>query len=281
MGVFDNLFSLKLGDLYDEEEGIEAIREEVECSSYIELLNVPGFVVEKFEDLLPGKKTVFFSEDDSERIARYEEHYRPDKSKIRVTHFGRYAKMAIIGFKSKISFYVTYSDDTIYDISSMRIVKCLKCMQNNNAHFKDSNSCTKVFFGDIYEVEEGLNVIREKIKTSERIIINNIPDFLLEELMAVVQEKENVKILVSSKTSLREELLEFPKTHILPHIIKTSIYYHGLESKPGGMVIGGTYFGISWDDDEILDIRTIEWEECANCMYKLYNTEWVVSRKFR
>jgi len=282
MGIFDNIVSLKLGDLYNEEEGLEAIRDEIKSSSYVEFLNVPNFFVEKLEDLLPGKKTLFFSEDDSERIAEYEEHYQANNVKIRVTHFGRHAKMAIIGFKSKISFYLTYNGDTVYDISSMRIVKCLRCMQKNNTHFKKgSASDTNVFFGDIYEVQEGLEVIREKIRTSERIIINNIPDFLLEELIAIVPKKENVKILASSKTSLREELAEFPKTHILPHIIKTSVFYHGLESRPGGMVLDGTYFGVSWDDDEILDIRTIEWAECANCMYKLYNTEWVVSRKFR
>jgi len=282
MGIFDNLVSLKVGETFEIENGIKAIRRRIKDNGSCEIFNLPPFIIKQFEDLFPGKKITLHNVGEKKKYSN-SLNVKSVKSQLKSYHIDQEAKFSIINFGARVSFNIVHDDKKIYDISEICIVKCLRCLGRANIHSYYNREPGTLFFGGIYKTSDGLTMIREQINKAERVTIRNLPDWLLKELLCVLSEKKpkKIKILASSKTSLRKELKKFPNARLLPSYISAKVVHYGKETQAGGVAVEGTHFGFAWYGKEIFDIRTTEWEKCTDCMFNIYNAEWIVSKKIR
>ncbi len=283
MGLFNKLISLNVGIAFEASEGILAIRRLIEKNASFSFTNTPEFIIKEFSDLFVGKNVKVHKlkeqklSDDIDSIVNVES----SSTRIESCFCGINASLCTVSFGTRYTFNIVYSDGVIHDINQINMVKCLKCLGRNNMH--NSHAREKLFFGGTYSVSSGLEKIMEVLETSEKISVNNPPDFFLAELIELFnkRDKKNVKILAAASTSLKKELKTFPNARLLPKYINTEVIYRGLDCQPGGIATECVHFGYAWLNDEIFDIRTAEWEKCTECMFNIYNAVWLISKRVR
>jgi len=281
MGIFDNLVSLKVGASFTIEKGTEVIGECVRKYNSIEMINVPNFIIQKFLDDLTGKKVTLYHEEGTEALDEYEKLFdiRISEVHIESAYLKEHGSLCIINFGKKRSFNIVYAGNKIYDIGEVCVVKCLRCIGRNNLH----SSHETLSFGSVYTPADGIRLVMEYLEKSSNIIVHDLPDFMLGNILESLREKGvmSAKILASSETSLKKELKEFPKARILPSYIDTKFIYQGIEARTGGVAMDEINFALPWSRDEILEVRTVEWSKCVECMFNMYNAEWIISKKVR
>ncbi len=279
MGFFSNLISIKLGETFDIQNGIDVIKKEVLKHHSFEFLNIPMFVTKEFMDVIKGRKVLMSHYNRDELPPEYALSYKESGGAIRVSHFGRAAEMGIINFGMRGSFNIVYGESEIYDISNISVTKCLNCIKTLHHHFFEHD--TTYHFGDIFTVEEGVFALRKKLGEASNVIISNVPDFFLSPLFEIIigGHFESVKLMLPENSKLKNKAREVKHSRILPHFINKKIIYHGKEVEPLGIAMDDTYFGVLWKEEEVLDIRSVELEKCTKCMFNLYNAEWMLSKR--
>lgn len=126
-------------------------------------------------------------------------------------------------------------------------------------------------------VEEGVADIKRQIQKSRRIRISNIPMPMLEELKPLLYDKDLMVILPMGQKpdeSLRE-LGEVATT-------KARIYtdFKGIEATAGSIYFASTVYSITWANDKILNIATMEYGKCVKCMQGTFDGGWHYAQKW-
>ena len=125
-------------------------------------------------------------------------------------------------------------------------------------------------------VEEGIAEIKRMIQKSRRIRISNIPMSLLEELKPLVKDKDLMIILpLNEKPS--EELKQLAPTATT----KARIYvdYKGEEANSGSINFASTVFNITWVNDKILGVSTMEYGKYVKCFVGTFEGGWRCAKK--
>ncbi len=120
----------------------------------------------------------------------------------------------------------------------------------------------KVSFGVSYKVEEGIRDIKKGIRSSKKVILNNIPVSLLQELMPLLKGKN---VSVSLKKNEFEDLVEDDIKNISYH--KAGIHAgHGDEKMHFGcVVLPKMLFDVIWNDEGVQSISGIKLHSCLKC----------------
>jgi hypothetical protein len=126
-------------------------------------------------------------------------------------------------------------------------------------------------------VKAGIADIKHMIQKSRRIRISNIPMPLLEELKPVLKDKDLMIILpLNEKPS--EELKQLGQTATT----KARLYvdYHGQEANSGSINFANTIYNITWINDKILGVSTMEYGKCVKCLAGTFEGEWRYAQKW-
>ena len=126
-------------------------------------------------------------------------------------------------------------------------------------------------------VDEGIEEIKKKISKSRAIRISGIPMKLLNELKALLANKD-LKIILPLGEKPTEELRSLGEVATT----KARIYvdYKGKEASTGSITFSTVVYNIVWLDNEILDISTMEYSTCVKCLRKTFDGAWRYSQKW-
>jgi len=130
--------------------------------------------------------------------------------------------------------------------------------------------------GITYKIEKGIEELKKKVKKSRIIRINNIPVNLLRELMPLLEGKD-LKIILPLGERKTEELIKFGEIAVT----KSRLYhqYDEEEANVGNISFSDVIFNISWIDDRIIEISTMEYSKCVKCMRATFETAWRYAQK--
>jgi len=126
-------------------------------------------------------------------------------------------------------------------------------------------------------VEEGITEIKRQIQKSRRARISNIPMSLLEELKPLLKDKDLMIILpIGEKPD--EALKQLAQTATT----KARIYvdYHGQEANSGSINFANTIYNITWTNNKILSISTMEYNKCVKCLAGTFEGGWRYAQKW-
>ncbi len=125
--------------------------------------------------------------------------------------------------------------------------------------------------------EEGIEEIKHNIKKARRIRISNIPMPLLEQLKPLLKDKDLMIILPAG-----EKPDETLTALGLNATTKARIYtdFRGIEANAGSIYFTGTVYSITWANNEILNISTMEYGKCVKCMQGTFEGAWRYAQKF-
>ncbi|HLB99835.1 MAG TPA: hypothetical protein VJL33_00750 [Candidatus Bathyarchaeia archaeon] len=125
--------------------------------------------------------------------------------------------------------------------------------------------------------EEGIAEIKRTIQKSRRIRISNIPMNLLEELKPLLKDKD-LMIILPLNEKPTEELKQLAPTATT----KARIYvdYHGQEANQGSINFASTIYNITWTNNKILGISTMEYSKCVKCLAGTFEGGWRYAQKW-
>lgn len=127
--------------------------------------------------------------------------------------------------------------------------------------------------------DEGIDKLKGKIKKSRKVSISNIPMSLLKELTPLLRGKD-VRIILPLNEEPPMELKELGDIAVT----KSRVYkdFKGTEANSGSVYFADSIFGITWHDDKILEIATMEYGRCVKCMKEsIFEMAWRYSQKYR
>jgi predicted transcriptional regulator len=130
--------------------------------------------------------------------------------------------------------------------------------------------------GTTYKIEKGIEEVKRKIKRSRVVRISNIPMNLLKELMPLLEGKD-LKIILPMGVERTEELTKLGEVAVT----KARLYhqYDEEEANIGNVSFSDVIFNISWTDDRIIEISTMEYSKCVKCMRRTFDTAWRYAQK--
>jgi hypothetical protein len=125
----------------------------------------------------------------------------------------------------------------------------------------------KINLGTSYTVDRGIQVIKRKIRCSRKVIVNNIPVSLLEELLPVLEDKN---VSVSLSEDCHWESIEDNFENICFYNANIQASYNNQKMNFGNIVLPNMIFDITWDKKEqIRDITEYKDYNCLKCDYRL------------
>jgi hypothetical protein len=125
--------------------------------------------------------------------------------------------------------------------------------------------------------EEGIAEIKRHVQKSRRIRISNIPMPLLNELKPLLKDKDLMIILpVGEKPD--ETLTALAQVATTKARIYTD--YKGTEANAGSIYFASTVYNITWANNQILNIATMEYSKCVKCMQSTFDGGWRYAQKW-
>ena len=124
--------------------------------------------------------------------------------------------------------------------------------------------------------EEALQAIKDKIASSRRVRISNIPMELLGRILVALKGKD-VKIILPMKAKPSPELKQIGEVAVQ----KARIYkdHKGTEANVGSIYFSDRIFSVVWDKDKILEIDAMDYDKCVKCMRGMFDVGWRYSEK--
>jgi len=125
-------------------------------------------------------------------------------------------------------------------------------------------------------VKEGTQQVKDKISTSRKVRIGNIPVKLLDTLLPVLKGKD-VKIILPRGQKPTAKMKEIGDVAIQ----KAKIYsdFKGVEADEGSIYFSDRIFGVVWVKDRILEIDAMDYDKCVKCMKNMFDVGWGYSEK--
>ena len=127
-------------------------------------------------------------------------------------------------------------------------------------------------------INEGVKQLKDKIASSRKVRISNIPVGLLEELLPALKDKD-VKIILPNGAKPTEKMKEIGDVAIQ----KAKIYsdFKGVEADEGSVYFSDAMFCVTWAKGKILQISTMEYDKCVKCMKGNFDMGWRYSEKVK
>jgi hypothetical protein len=125
-------------------------------------------------------------------------------------------------------------------------------------------------------VSDGIRALKDKIAASRRVRISNIPAGLLGKLLGVLKGKD-VKIILPGGVRPTAKMREVGDVAVQ----KAKIYsdFKGVEANEGSIYLSDVMFCVTWSEDKIHQISTMEYGKCVKCMKGTFEMAWRYSDK--
>lgn len=130
----------------------------------------------------------------------------------------------------------------------------------------------------VYATVDGAkDEVKKSIKKARRIRINTVPMTLLEELKPLLRDKD-LKIILPLNQKPTEELKKLGEAATT----KSRIYvdYKGREANSGSIAFSDKIFNITWINEEILEVSSMEYGKCVKCLADTFEMAWRYSQKW-
>lgn len=128
-----------------------------------------------------------------------------------------------------------------------------------------------------YEIDQGIQEIKNKIKKSRGIRISNIPMTLLEELKPLLAGKD-LKIILPLGQKPTEELKQL--CPVATTKARMYVDFKGTEANTGSITFSTVIFNIAWLGYKIFNISTMEYGKCVKCLRNTFEGAWRYSQKW-
>jgi hypothetical protein len=127
-------------------------------------------------------------------------------------------------------------------------------------------------------VNEGIKQLKDKVAASRKVRIGNIAMILLDELLPVLAGKD-VKIILPQDGKPTAKMKEVGEVAIQ----KAKIYsdFKGVEANEGSIYFSDVMFCVTWAEDEVLQISTMEYDKCVKCMKGTFDMGWRYAEKVK
>ena len=128
-----------------------------------------------------------------------------------------------------------------------------------------------------YEVDQGIEEIKNKIKKSRGIRISNIPMTLLDELKPLLAGKD-LKIILPLGQKPTEPLKQL--CDVATTKARMYVDFKGTEANTGSITFATVIFNIAWQGDKIFNVSTMEYGKCVKCLRNTFDGTWRYSQKW-
>jgi hypothetical protein len=280
MSLLERILKISFGASYQVDEGIRNIKKEIRSSKKVILNNIPLSLVQELLPLLKDKKVSIslkeaeFDQSIGDEIGGISYHDADIQAGYgeENMHFG-----CIV--LPKMIFDVIWNEDGIQDIAGIKTSSCLKCDLRVNLCNNVEEYGETVCVGTVFNAEEGIRHIKENLKKSSKAIINYLPDYLIEELLPYFKGKK-IHIMMPYGHRIHADVRNIPQSRVARKLIKPQLKIHDHHDvMGGGICLPHIHYGIAWKDDKILEIRSLEVEECVHCMVKKHLFAWSFGKR--
>ena len=120
--------------------------------------------------------------------------------------------------------------------------------------------------------KEGLKQLKDKIASSRKVRIGNVPIGLIEELLPLLEGKD-VKIILPSGEKPTAQMKQVGNVAVQ----KAKIYsdFKGIEANEGSIYFSDVMFSVTWaKKDKVLQVSTMEYDKCVKCMRGTFDMAW-------
>lgn len=120
----------------------------------------------------------------------------------------------------------------------------------------------KLSFGASYQVDEGIRNIKKEIRSSKKVILNNIPVSLVQELLPLLKSKN---VSISLKENEYDPSIGDEIGGISYHDADIHAGYGDKNMHFGCIVLPKIIFDVIWNEDGIQDISGFKTSSCLKC----------------
>ncbi len=275
------LLELQVDEIFDIEDGLSAIRRQIEKNKSVELINIPVELIRQWRSQLAGRQVTVYNNlmdglpEDLQNLGR--EVF--SAVKMKGTFHGEVIEKGEIFVKNRI-FNVWYQDDTIHNIGSITYRRCVKCIQamHRDILLKDEMPVLNIM--TLYGAEQGVRAILDAVEKSSRVRMVNLPGFLVRKIVTSL-ETDDVKILCAQMSPQAHRISSEHHARVSGGLLHVYSRFKGKKVKSGGIALDESFFNVDYLDDEIYVIRSIVWPRCPACMSDFYELGWRASKRIR
>lgn len=283
MSILEELFKINCGAVYNVDVGIRTIKQEAKRSRKLTLNNVPLSLIEELLPFLENKDvSVALSEDCYwESIEDCIENISYYDANILASYGNQKINFGCIVLPNAI-FDITWDKkEGIRDITKFGDNKCLKCdFRLNLCRYAEEDE-HDIHIGKILNPDEGVNILMKDLKESMKVLIVYIPDFLVEQMIPLLDDKE-VRILLPYNHQIHPKVRNMPFSRTARSWITPKMGIHEQRNAiVGGICFPHVHYGVIWNEDRILEIRTVEVNSCIRCIVEKHVLAWNTGKNLR
>ena len=273
------LVEAKVDEIFEIENGIRAIKEGIAASNVVELINLPYDLIIQLKPFLKDKKVkIHHNKTDAipEEIAELGQVCFTSVE-MKGTYMGKVVEKGEIFLKSSI-FHVWWDESGIVNIGSIDFSKCAKCIMDMHRNIMYLEEMDVLNIMTLYDPEDGLDAIEEAVKKSKKVRMVNLPKSIVKRLYFALQEKD-VKIICAEASDEAKRAKEKFDVKIAGGLLGVYSVYKGKNVKSGGIAVDNGFFSVDYIGNEILNVRSVMWKKCAECMMSYFDWGWLEARK--
>ncbi len=273
------LIEAKIDEIFEIEEGLKAIKEGIEASREVELINLPYSLIIELKPFLKGKKVKIHHNKTDELPEEIADLGQVCFTSVEMkgTYKGKVVEKGEVFLKNSI-FHVWWDESGIVNIGSIDFKKCARCIMDMHRDIMYLEEMDVLHIMTLYEPEEGLDAIEEAVKRSKRVRMVNMPKIVVKRLYFALQGKD-VKIICAEASDEAKRAKEKFDVKIAGGLLGVYSVYKGKKVKSGGIAVDDGFFNVDYIGSEILNVRSVMWKKCAECMMRYFDWGWLEARK--
>lgn len=268
--MLENIITLKAGEIFEVAQGIEAIKQAIQRAYSVQVYDLPPSLLNELAPVLVRREATIYLPPRVKVENQLRPQVVPIKNRVKATCHGQTMFMGHIKL-ARIMFDIVWQADKIYDISAVTSSKCLRCSHRLN--LRTSAEHNGLMFGSILPVSQTITEIEQHLRQADWVLFSNIPPQVVSQLMSALHNKE-VKLILPYGVQLPHQLRPIKQTRTFPRLVMSSSRVYGRRVHCGGICLPHIHFGISWEGDKIISVRSFEWLKCVQCMYDTHRLGW-------
>jgi hypothetical protein len=273
------LVEAKVDEIFEIENGIKAIKEGIAASNMVELINLPYDLIIQLKPFLKDKKIkIHHNKSDAipEEIAELGQVCFTSVE-MKGTYMGKVVEKGEIFLRNSI-FNVWWDKSGIVNIGSIDFSKCARCIMDMHKNIMYLEEMDVLNIMTLYEPEDGLDAIEEAVKRSKRVRMVNLPKSIVKRLYFALQGKD-VKIICAEESEEAKRAKEKFSVKVAGGLLGVYSVYKGKKANSGGIAVDEGFFSVDYIGNEILNVRSVMWKKCAECMMGYFDWGWLEARK--
>lgn len=272
-------FTLKIGEIYEVEQGLDQIRADLARSRKARLSNLRPDLVNQF---LPSIKSYLGhvevqcpEEGDADLLELEPGSTATCSARWYQQFLGKKVWMGQVMMPT-VLYQILWDDEKVHRIFGVTDPQYIDFVWRKNFPMRMEG---EQFFATVYDRMEGLSVIREKAKKASVFRFLVVPPQLVLDLLPGAL-KGDYKLILSRLDPLNREFADDPD---IRHGSDAKIYlvYGGEESSVGSIRLDSELYSIFWRGNKVYSVLKYESLIFANYFGRVFDTAWKYSHKVK